>query len=199
MLLAGIYSTAYFYIAVGASLFFILQSIFTFLGVGDNFEIDADFDAEVDFDIDVADGLSMTMHLFTVRGIISFFMVFGWSGVILSSSGELSGIAVFLISLGTGLIMLFLIALIYYFFDRISQEGNVDLRQAIGKQGSVYIPIPKRNEGIGKVQIVLSESLKTLDAIAKNDSISTGSQVKVVGIINEMLEVVEIKENKEDE
>ena len=198
MLLAGVYSSAYFYIAVGASLFFILQSIFTFIGIGDNFELDGDFDAEVDLDIDVADGLSMTMHLFTVRGVISFFMVFGWSGVILTSAGELSGVAVFFISLGTGFIMLFLIALVYYFFDKISQEGNVDLKQAIGKQGSVYIPIPKRNEGIGKVQIVLSDALKTLDAIAKDQPITTGSQVKVVGIINEMLEVEEIKETKEE-
>ena len=193
MLLAGVYTSAYFYIAVGASLFFILQSIFTFIGVGDNFEIDADFDADVDLDVDIADGLSMTMHLFTVRGVISFFMVFGWSGVVLTTSSELGGVGIFFISLGTGFIMLFLIALVYYFFDHISQKGNVDLRQAIGKQGSVYIPIPLRNEGIGKVQIILSESLKTLDAIAKDKPISTGSQVKVVGIINEMLEVEELK------
>jgi len=193
MLLAGIYSSAYFYVAVGASLFFILQSIFTFIGIGDNFELDTDFDGDVDLDVDIADGLSMTMHLFTVRGVISFFMVFGWSGVILTSSGELGALAIFFISVGTGLIMLFLIALVYHFFDRISQEGNVDLKQAIGKQGSVYIPIPHRNEGIGKVQIILSESLKTLDAIAKDKPISTGSQVKVVGIINEMLEVEELK------
>lgn len=193
MLLAGIYSSAYFYVAVGASLFFILQSIFTFLGVGDNFELDTDFDADVDVDFDVADGISMTLHLFTVRGVISFFMVFGWSGVILTSSGGLGSLAVFFISLGTGLIMLVLIALVYYMFDRLSQEGNVDIKQAIGKQGSVYIPVPKRNEGIGKVQIILSESLKTLDAIAKSEPISTGSQVRVVGIINEMLEVEEIK------
>ncbi|AIO19118.1 hypothetical protein KQ51_01241 [Candidatus Izimaplasma bacterium HR1] len=197
MLLAGVLSNAYFYIAVGSSAFFILQSIFTFIGIGDNFEIDADFDAEVDVDVDIADGISMTMHLFTIRGIISFFMVFGWTGFILTNAGEIGGVGIFFISLTTGTIMLFLIAMVYYLFEKLSQEGNVDLKQAIGKQGSVYIPIPKRNEGIGKVQIVLSESLKTLDAMAKDNAISTGSQVRVVGIINEMLEVEEIKNREE--
>ena len=194
MLLTTIWDTVYIYIALGASGFFVLQSVFTFIGVGDNFEIDSDFDAEIDMDVDMVDGLSMTFHLFTIRGIIGFFMVFGWTGVILT--GDLSQIAVFFISLGTGLIMLFLIALIYYFFEKISQEGNMDIKDAIGKQGSVYIPIPNRNEGIGKVQIVVGESLKTLDAIAKDKPITTGSQVKVIGIINQMLEVEEIKKEE---
>ncbi len=194
-MLVAFWDTIYAYIAVGASGFFILQSIFTFIGIGDNFEIDTDFDAEVDMDINISDGLNMTFHLFTIRGIISFFMVFGWTGVILSN--ELGNVAVFFISLGTGTVMLFLIALVYHFFDKISQEGNIDIKDAIGKQGSVYIPIPHRNEGIGKVQIIVGESLKTLDAIAKDQPIKTGSQVKVVGIINEMLEVEEIK-NKEE-
>ena len=197
-MLAAVLSNAYFYLALGATVFFVLQSIFTFIGIGDNFEIDSDFDAEVDVDVDIADGINIAFHLFTIRGIISFFMVFGWTGFILTNAGTMGGVAIFFISLGTGTLMLFLIASVYYFFERISQEGNIDLKDAIGKQGSVYIPIPNRNEGIGKVQIIVGESLKTLDAIAKDKPITTGSQVKVIGIINEMLEVEEIKNNKEE-
>lgn len=197
-MLASVVSNAYFFLAVGATAFFVLQSVFTFIGIGDNFEIDADFDAEVDLDIDIADGISMTMHLFTVRGIVSFFMVFSWSGFILTNSGGLSGVATFFISLGTGTLMLFLIALVYYMFEKLSQEGNMLISDAIGKQGTVYIPIPNRNEGIGKVQIIVGETLRTLDAIAKDNPITTGSQVKVVGIINEMLEVEEITTKEEE-
>ena len=197
-MLTSVISNSYFFLAVGASAFFILQSIFTFIGIGDNFELDTDFDAEVDLDVNIADGINMTMHLFTIRGIISFFMVFGWTGFILTNSGEIGGIAIFFISLATGTLMLFLIALVYYMFEKLSQEGNMNFNDAIGKQGSVYIPIPNRSEGIGKVQIVVNGSLKTLDAIAKNKSIKTGSQVKVVGIINEMLEVEELITKEEE-
>lgn len=191
-MLVSVVSNAYFFLAIGASAFFLLQSIFTFIGIGDNFEFDTDFDSEIDLDIDISDGINMTMHLFTIRGIISFFMLFGWSGFILTNSGELGSIAILFISLGTGTLMLFLIALVYYLFESIGQEGNMNLKDAIGKQGSVYITIPNRNEGMGKVQIIVSGALKTLDSIAKNKAIPTGSQVLVVGIINEMLEVEEI-------
>ena len=194
-MLATVISNAYFYIAIGSSVFFILQSIFTFLGIGDNFELDSDFDAEIDAGIDFGDGISLTMHLFTIRGIISFFMVFGWSGFLLTNA-EMNSVVVFLISLGTGSIMLLLIALVYYFFERISSEGNLDLARAVGKHGSVYIPIPKRGSGIGKVQIVIDESLRTLDALSTSSAIKTGTQVKVVGVNNDMLEVEEIKEEK---
>jgi len=197
-MLASVVSNAYFFLAVGATAFFVLQSIFTFIGIGDNFELDTDFDADVDLDVDIADGINMTMHLFTIRGIISFFMVFGWTGFILTNNGELGGVSIFFISLGTGTLMLFLIALVYYMFEKIAQEGNMNISDAIGKQGTVYIPIPKKNEGIGKVQIILSGSLKTLDAIAKSKPITTGSRVEVVGIINEMLEVEEIKTKEEE-
>lgn len=187
---------AYFYIAIAATVFFFLQSVFTFLGVGDNFELDADFDGELDLDAGAIDGLSMTFHLFTVRGIIAFFMLFGWSGFILTNAGYEPGWVLFF-ALLAGFVMLLLVALVYYFFKKIEQEGNMKIEDAIGKQGTVYIPIPKRNEGLGKVQIIVGESLRTLDAISKDQPIKTGQQVKVVGVINEMLEVEEMKEDKE--
>lgn len=197
-MLASVVSNAYFYLAVGASAFFALQSLFTFIGIGDNFELDTDFDADVDLDVGVADGISMTMHLFTIRGIIGFFMVFGWTGFILTNVGEIGGVGIFFISLGTGTIMLLLISLVYKMFDKLAQEGNMNLEDAVGKHGTVYIPIPNKNEGIGKVQIILSGALKTLDAIAKSKPIKTGSQVKVVGIINEMIEVEELITKEEE-
>ena len=184
-------SNAYFYVALGSTLFFVLQSVFTFLGVGDNFELDADFDSDVDFDVGALDGLSMTFHLFTIRGIISFFMIFGWSGFILTDAGYGDLLTLF-VSLGAGTLMLTLVALVYYFFKRIEQSGSMIFEDAIGQQGSVYIPIPKRNEGLGKVQLIVGGSLRTLDAISKKGPIKTGAQVKVIGIVNEMLEVEEI-------
>lgn len=195
-MLSEVAENAYFYIALAATVFFVLQSIFTFLGVGDDFELDSDFDAELDLDAGAIDGLSMTFHLFTIRGIISFFMLFGWTGFILTNAGY-EALIVLLFSFVAGVVMLVLVALVYYFFKRIAQEGNMNIFDAIGKQGSVYIPIPSRNEGLGKVQIIVGESLRTLDAISKSGPIKTGQQVKVVGVINEMLEVEEMKEDKE--
>jgi membrane-bound ClpP family serine protease len=140
----------------------------------------------------MADGMGMALHLFSIRGIIAFFMLFGWTGYILSLR-DLHAILVFLIAFVAGSIMLVLVGLIYYFLMKISQDGNLILTDAIGKEGNVYIPIPNRNEGTGKIQIIVGESLRTLNAIAKDKSIKTGQQVTVVGIVNGMLEVEENK------
>lgn len=183
---------AYFYIALAFTTFFVLQGAFTFIGAGDTFEFDADFNAEIDMDIDVTNGIGMTLHLFSVRGIIAFFMMFGWTGHLLTE-GDVNPFIVFVVAFLSGTIMLFLVSLIYYFINKLSQEGTLNKKEAIGKEGTVYIPIPSRNEGIGKIQIVVSGSLRTLDAIAKDKSIETGTEVKVLSIINNMLEVEEIK------
>ncbi len=184
--------SAYFYIALAFSTFFVLQGVFTFIGIGDAFEIDADFDAEIDVDVDITNGIGMTLHLFSVRGIIAFFMMFGWTGHLLTE-GDISPIIVFIAAFVSGSIMLFLVSLIYYFILKLSQEGTLNKQEAIGKEGTVYIPIPNRNEGIGKVQLIVSGSLQTLDAIAKDKSIKTGTEVKVLAIVNNMLEVEEIE------
>ncbi len=183
---------AYFYIALAFTTFFVLQGFFTFIGIGDAFEIDADFDAEIDVDVDITNGVGMTLHLFSVRGIIAFFMMFGWTGYLLSET-DTGSIFTFIAAFISGAIMLFLVSLIYYSIMKLSQDGTLNKKHAIGKIGSVYIPIPNRNEGIGKVQLVVSGSLRTLDAIAKDKSIKTGTEVRVIRIENNMLEVEEIK------
>ena len=183
---------AYFYIALAFTTFFLLQGVFTFIGIGDAFEIDADFDAEIDVDVDITNGIGMTLHLFSVRGIIAFFMMFGWTGHLLTI-GDVGSFLTFVAAFISGTIMLFLVSMIYYFIMKLSQDGTLNKTDAIGKVGTVYIPIPNRNEGIGKVQMIVGGSLRTLDAIAKDKSIKTGAKVKVIKIENNMLEVEEIE------
>ncbi|MBU1020125.1 MAG: NfeD family protein [Firmicutes bacterium] len=190
-ILAALTTNAYFYIAIAFTTFFVLQGVFSLFGIGDNFEIDSDFDGDLDTHFDLSDGVSMTLHLFSIRGIIAFFVMFGWTGYFLTNS-DMNGFLVFIISFIAGGIMLFLVSLIYFLMGKLSQNGTIDIRNAIGKTGSVYNAIPERNQGTGKVQIIVGETLHTLDAISKDKSIKTGQQVKVVGINNYMLEVEEI-------
>lgn len=191
-LLASLTTNAYFYIAIAFSTFFVLQGVFSLFGIGDQFEMDSDFDSELDAHFDLSDGVSMTLHLFSIRGIIAFFVMFGWTGYFLTNS-EMNGFLVFFISFIAGGVMLFLVSLIYFFIGKLSQNGTINIRDSIGKTGTAYMPIPARNQGTGKIQIIVGETLHTLDCISKDKSINTGQQVKVVGINNNMLEVEEIE------
>lgn len=191
-LLAVLTTNAYFYIALAFSTFFVLQGVFSLFGIGDQFEMDSDFDSDLDAHFDLSDGVSMTLHLFSIRGIIAFFVMFGWTGYFLTNS-DMNGFLVFFIAFISGGIMLFLVSLIYFFIGKLSQNGTINIRDSIGKTGTAYMPIPERNQGTGKIQIIVGETLHTLDCISKDKSIKTGQQVKVVGINNNMLEVEEIE------
>ncbi|MBN2605166.1 MAG: NfeD family protein [Bacilli bacterium] len=190
--LENLSTNAYLYIAIAFTTFFILQGVFSLFGIGDQFELDSDFDGDLDAHFDLSDGVSMTLHLFSIRGVIAFFVMFGWTGYFLSNNG-INGFLVFVISFIAGGIMLFLVSLIYFLMGKLSQNGTINIKDAIGRTGTAYMPIPERNQGTGKIQIIVGETLQTLDCISKDKGIKTGQQIKVIGINNNMLEVEEIE------
>src|SRR5690554_2798937 len=185
--------TTYFYISLFSTIIFVLQSVFTFLDLGEGFDLDSDFDGEIDGDLSTSIGLPF--KLFTVRGIIGFFMLFGWSGFLFSKNG-LNFYLTFILSLLCGSLMMLIISLIYYFVEKLGESGNISLKDTVGKEGQVYIPILKGNSGTGKVSIIINESLKELDAITYKEELKSGDIVKVVDVVNDKI-VVE-KEKKDD-
>jgi membrane-bound ClpP family serine protease len=182
------FEKAYFYIALAGTLFFLLQSVFTFLDLGETFNLDSDFDGEMDTDIGFL-GLSMPFHLFTIRGIIGFIMLFGWAGLGFSKSG-MSPLNTFLIALLSGFAMMLIIALIYYSISKLKEDGNEDLETSIGKEAQVYLTIPANSQGFGKIHLVMSGSLREYEAITmEEEPINSGQVVKVVRVINDKLVV----------
>lgn len=181
----------YFFVGLAGTVFFLLQTVFTFFDLGDSFDLDSDFDGDLDTDLSFF-GLSMPLHLFTIRGIVGFVMVFGWAGFGFSQAGLHPALVLFL-SLFAGFLMMLIIAVIYYGVSKLTTEGNVNIMDAIGKEGQVYLTIPGEKQGMGKVHLILNGSLREYDAITLKESIKTGEIVKVVDVINETL-VVEIRD-----
>ena len=64
----------YWYIASGASVIFIIQTIMTFVGADADTGVDADFDGNLD-------GGDSPFQLFSLRNLINFLLGFGWAGV----------------------------------------------------------------------------------------------------------------------
>ena len=63
---------AFWYIALPVSIFFALQTIATFIGLGDS---------ETDADSDGGDGGDMPFELFTLRNLVNFLIGFSWTGI----------------------------------------------------------------------------------------------------------------------
>ena len=65
------------------------------------------------------------------------------------------------------------------------------MKNAVGKLGEVYLVIPANRGGMGKVQLNVQGSLRTLDALTdENSAIPTNSIIEVLDVIDEQILLV---------
>ena len=155
-----------------------------------DFDVDADADADVDIDSDVESfepGMMAGFKFFTVRGIVAFFCIFGWTGAALYSSG-MHGVWVVLIAALAGFFAMFIIGLIFYAVKRLQSSGNIKYSNAVGKTANVYIPIPAKRSGKGKVMVTVQERLIEVEAMTdEEEKIPTGETVRITDSIGTTL------------
>lgn len=158
-------------IAIPSTLVLVVQTVLLFFGFDD--------DLDVDGDIDIPDGDGLV--LFSLRGIMGMGAVGGWSGLVLYQTGLPLALAAVL-ALIFGFLTLVIIAWLMKISMRLQSSGNLDLGYAIGKVGTVYLPIPASMKGTGKVNITIQERLVEVTAVTAADrKLATGESVRVVG------------------
>ena len=74
---------------------------------------------------------------------------------------------------------------------QMSEVGRYDTATAIGTTAKVYLTIPAKGEGQGQVEVTVSGRRKVMQAITEGDSISAFSAVKVVGVRDDDVFIVE--------
>lgn len=143
---------AFWYIALPVSIFFGLQTIMTFIGLGG---------AETDADTDGGDSGNMPFELFTLRNLINFLLGFSWTGISLYHKIEnktiLIGVAV-IIGIAFVAVFFFLIKQIL----KLSEDNSFKIEDALNKTADVYLAIPENKSGKGKVQISVNGSFHEL-------------------------------------
>ena len=184
----------YFCIGSAASVFLILQIITLLFGIGNGADGDVDFSAEADVDADFdADGdleISDGFTLFSLRGIVSFFAIGGWTGYAVSFSSVGWSIVC---SLVAGSLALFAMAFLMKGVMKLRSSGNIEISKAVGKTATVYLTIPSKGAGQGKINLTLEERYVELSAVTNcEESIPTGSQVKITGVTGDLLIVEKI-------
>lgn len=178
-------------VTLSASLVFVIELVFTFIGIGG----DADFDLPGDMDSNVSAGdmdSGSGSNLYTFRNLINFILGFGWSMILLQE--QISSTAL-LITIST-IIGVALVTLVMYMFKWLSsmqQSGTINLKaDAAGCQGKVYLTVPAQRAGTGKVQITINNSVREYDALTDSDeALATGSAIKVIEVIDSNTLLVE--------
>jgi membrane protein implicated in regulation of membrane protease activity len=177
------FDKVYWTIAIAASLFFLLQNVLSVFG-GDTDHSMGDADAAVEHDHGIG------FQFFTLKNLVGFFTIFGWVGLA-GIQAELSTLSIVLVSFISGLLMMVLMASLFYFMSKLTHSGTLKMENAIGIIGEVYLPIAAQRSGIGKVQLKVQGALRELDAMTDDATVlKTGDIVRVQQIINDQILLV---------
>lgn len=173
----------FWFIALPASLIFLVQTIMTFAGADATDGIDADFDSNLS-------DTHAPFQLFSLRNLVNFLLGAGWGGISFYNSIENKTVLI-LVSAAIGVAFVAAFFFIIRQVQRFGEDNSFNIDNALNQTGTVYIPIPENKTGTGKVQVSVKGSVHELTAITSNERIATGTLVKVVKIENSNLVVVE--------
>ncbi|HIP32913.1 MAG TPA: hypothetical protein EYG86_09135 [Crocinitomicaceae bacterium] len=175
-----LFEQIYWIIAIPSSLIFLFIMIATFIG--------GDIDSDGDMDGD-SDG-EMGFQFFTFKNLVGFFTIFAWVGIGSIKSGYSTG-SVIIISFICGLLMMVAMATLFYLMTKLVEDGTMKMSNAVGRTGSVYLPIKAKNGGFGKVQINIQGATHELQAMTNDEkNLAVGTIVQVEKVIDNTILVV---------
>jgi hypothetical protein len=109
-------------------------------------------------------------------------MMFGIVGLLLLQEGLSAPIAV-MGGMAVGGSAMYLVARLFAFFRTLQSSGTLDLNNAIGKEGRVYLTI--KPGGGGQIEIAIQGQQRICDAVSESDDmIPTDSRIRVKSIVN---------------
>ncbi len=186
---------ALYIVAIPSTLIFILQAILLLIGIGEGGSgiDDLDFDVDADIPDSLDDGSNPldfdTFRLFSVQSVTALLCVFGWTAVAMLHH-DCSVPVTMLVAIVAGIVMMLLVSWLIYVMKGLAQNGTMELTSALGASGTVYIRIPAKGQGVGKVNVMLQGQLQELDAVTdEEEAIPTNSGVRVVDVRNNLLVV----------
>ncbi|MCK3682660.1 hypothetical protein [Maribellus sp. YY47] len=184
-----LFERIFWYLAIPTTLILILLMVLSIFGG------DTDTDVDTDVDADISDGDTIPFQFISLKNIVAFFAVFGWSGIGFINAG-MEPWLVIVLAVFCGLLMMSLMATLFYLMSKLAENGTLKMNNAIGKLGEVYLRIPAERGGMGKVQLTVQGSVRTLDAITDDlDEIATASIVQVVDVIDDSILLVKKQGN----
>lgn len=206
-------------IAIPATVMLLIQTILTLIGLGGDSDVEGDVDAEVDAEVefDAADGdadgsdgifgqdgdsdadgdvLDGGLRLFTLRGIIAFFSVMGWTGTVCAGADLALPVSI-LVSVSAGLGAMIIIALVMKWLFGLQYDGTENIKDAIGVSGTVYMRVPPARTGKGKVNVVIQGKLCEKNAVTDEETIiERDEEITVIGISGEETLIIRRKNRK---
>lgn len=156
-------------VAAASTILLLIQTVLSMIGVDSNFEQNA---------------ATVAFRPFTVRGVLSFFSIGAWVTIV-----AYKAVCNFPLSFGigaaAGFLTVFLTARAFQKAMQLRHSKKGNSENLTGTCGEVYVTIPPRGEGKGKVSIMAErDRLCVFNAIAYEDNkIPTGTRVRVAEVL----------------
>ena len=173
----------FWFIAIPSSLIFLIQTILTFVGMDGSEGVEVDI--ETDFDHD-----GMPFQLFSFRNLINFMLGFGWTGVSFYHLISSTYLLIF-VAFGMGCLFVGVFFLVIKQIQKLAEDNSFKISLSLNKVGEVYLTIPEKKSGKGKVQVSVKGAYHELDAVTENEKIESGASVKIIKVEGSNLVVVE--------
>ena len=182
--------TIFLFCAVIGGTVMVCQFAMTLLGAGDDF--DTDFDADTGFDGDVSGDsregghhhdTSWLFGVISFRTLVAAVTFFGLSGYASSTAGQPPHLAL-IIAVVCGVAAMYGVYALMRAVYRLQSAGNQNIHSAVGQRGSVLVPVPANEEGVGKIQVTMQGRLVEFSSLTSHhEKLATGTRVEVVEVI----------------
>jgi hypothetical protein len=159
----------YFILAAVGTLLFLIRLVLALFGSdGSDFDVDADVGTDASF------------TLFSLLSVMAFVMGTGWMGLACRVDWDLNRPLSAVVAISFGVVMMLLASGTMYLIRKLNREVSYDVSTAVGKTARVYMKIPAKGKGQGKVQVSVSGRLKTIQAVSSSKEIPAFADVTVV-------------------
>lgn len=183
-------NTFYLICACAGLALLIVRIILMLAGVGHDVDVHADVHADMHADSPGGhdagahdsghhSGSDSSFTMLTLQGVMGFLLMFGLTGFVLNGMSVAGGIISAAGALAAGVASMWLIAKLFSLMLGLQSSGTVDIANAVGQEGSVYLTIPPG--GTGKVQVVVQGRLLEYEAVSdEKTALAPGDTVLVV-------------------
>ncbi len=176
----GLDAVIYAGMALAGTLLFVLRmGLMLVLGI--------DGDLDIDVDLDHGGGFG----IFSILSITAFLMGAGWMGLIARADWEMGQTPAAFAAGGFGIALMLMASAMLFYAQKMTHEVTLDLTNAVGKTGTVYMQVPEKGGGTGQVRVTVQGQQKTISAVSSGPAIESFKDVKIIEARDDGVLVIE--------
>ncbi len=152
-----------------------IQTLLTVVGIGMD-----DVDTDAAFHGDVADAVHHGVFgVLSLKAVVAFTTFFGLSGLAAHRGGYGTGVSLG-VAIAAGVASMWIVASLMRGLAKLQSEGNLDLHNAVGEFGEVYVRVPGERQGIGRIRLNVQGRRIECKAMTAGTELTRGTQVRVL-------------------